>query len=82
LLLDRHSPSSAGSDVDDVGIGWIDRDPHRLADRKRHFAIEQRPPRIAPVERLPDTAVGVADVDDVAIGGVYGDGRNHAVVVL
>ena len=54
----------AAADVDDVGIGWRDRD---RADRLRRLPVEERRPRQPVIGRLPDAAVVDADVEHVRL---------------
>jgi integrase len=57
-----------GSDIDDVGIGWRERD---RAGGKRGLVVGDRLPLDAAVGGLPDTSAGSAEIDDVGITRVH-----------
>ena len=40
LLLGRDARSTAGADIDGVGVVRVDRDPRRLADAKGKLPVE------------------------------------------
>src|SRR5678809_575517 len=53
-----------GTDVDDIGVAWVDGD---VADRRGGVRLEDRFERDTVVFRLEHAADGVSDVDDVGV---------------